>query len=156
MSPPKPTALPPGTALYPGTEQARPEPAPDITELRLKRTRCRTTCPAYAVTFRADGTFRYRGDYGTPRLGEHSGRVEVGSLRQVFRYVEAIGFYGLEARYTAPYLDNAATVFTVAGPEGRKTVTDYANRGPATLWALGELVDGLLEGATWDPGGGQK
>ena len=150
------TPLPPGTALFPGAERARPEPVPDVTELRLERTRCRLDCPAYAVTFRADGSLRYRGDYGTPRLGEHAGRVEVGSLRQVFRYLEAIRFGRLEARYTSPYLDNATTVITVVTPEGRKTVTDYANSGPATLWALGELVDGLLADATWDPGGGER
>lgn len=155
LNPSKPTPLPPGTALFPGVEVA-PEPVPDITELRLERTRCLANCPAYAVTFRADGSFVYRGDDGVERLGEHTGRVEPGSLRQVFRYVEAIGFGGLEARYTAPYLDNATTVFTIVTPEGSKTVTDYANSGPATLWALGELVDGLLAEATWDPGGGQK
>lgn len=148
--------LPPGTALYPGTEQLAPEPLSDITALRLERTRCRTTCPAYAVTFRADGSFRYTGVYGVERLGDSTGRVEVGSLRQVFRYIDEIGFGGLEPRYTSPYLDNATTTITVVTPMGRKTVTDYANSGPATLWALGKLVDALLAEATWDPGGGQR
>ena len=150
------TTLPPNTALFPGTEQVRPEPPPALTELRLERTRCRATCPAYTVTLRADGSFRYTGVYGVERLGEHTGRVEVGSLRQVLRYAEEIGFFGLEPRYTSPYLDNAAAIFTATGPEGRKTVTDYANSGPATLWALGQLIDGLLTDATWDLGGGAR
>lgn len=150
------TALPPGTALYPGVQQTGPQPVPDITELRLERTRCLGTCPAYTVALRADGSFRYTGHYGVERLGEHTGRVEVGSLRQVFRYVEEIGFGGLEPRYTSPFLDNATVITTVVRPQGSKTVTDYANSGPATLWALGQLVDTLLSGATWDAGGGQK
>lgn len=150
------TPLPPGTVLYPGVQGTKPQPVPEINELSLERTRCHLDCPAYAVTFSADGSFRYTGHYGVERLGEHTGRVDAGSLRQVFRYVEAINFGGLEARYTSPYLDNATTVFTVVRPEGRKTVTDYANSGPATLWALGQLVDTLLAGATWNPGGGQK
>ena len=150
------TTLPPNTAPFPGTEQVRPEAPPALTELRLERTRCRTTCPAYTVTLRADGSFRYTGVYGVERSGEHTGTVEVGSLRQVLRYAEEIGFFGLEARYTSPYLDNAAAVFTAAGPDGRKTVTDYAGSGPATLWALGQLIDGLLADATWDPGGGER
>ena len=148
--------LPPNTALFPGTEQVRPEALPELTELRLERTRCLGRCPAYTVTLRADGSFRYTGHYGVERLGEHTGTVEVGSLRQVLRYAEEIGFFGLEPRYISPYLDNAAAIFTAAGPEGRKTVTDYANSGPATLWALGQLIDGLLADATWDSGGGAR
>lgn len=152
----KRTPLPPGAVFFPGIETSRPSPLPDISAVQLERTRCLATCPAYTVTIRADGSFSYTGVYGVERLGEHRGHIEVGRLRQVFRYIDEIGFRELEPRYLSPYPDNATAITTVVQAGERKTVTNYANSGPATLWALEQLIDALVESATWDAGGGLK
>ncbi len=149
-------SLPPGVERFPGTEQSKPEPIPNISEMRLERTRCLASCPAYSVTIQADGTFSYTGIYGVERMGEHTGQLEVGQLRQLFRYIDEIGFMAFQTSYLSPFLDNATVKTTVVQNDQRQTVTNYANSGPATLWALEELIDMLLETATWDAGGGQK
>ena len=141
--------LPPGTELYPGTE-AKPQAVPDISEVRLERTRCLASCPAYTVTLRADGSFSYTGLYNVPHLGQHTGKVDAGQLRQLLRYIGEIEFMKFKQSYLSPFLDNATAVTSVVQNGARKTVTNYANSGPATLWALETLIDTLLQTATWD------
>ena len=149
-------ALPPGVERFPGTEKVKPQAVPDISEVRLERTRCLASCPAYTVTIRADGRFSYTGRYNVTHMGEHTGQINVGQVRQLLRYIDEIGFTDLEKSYLSPYLDNATAITSVVQNSSRKTVTNYANSGPATLWALETLIDTFLETATWDAGGGQK
>ena len=149
-------ALPPGVEVYPGTEKVKPQPVPNISEVKLERTRCLASCPAYTVAIRADGSFSYTGLYNAPHMGEHTGQVNVGQFRQLLRYIGAIDFMSFKSSYLSPYPDNATVTTSVVQNGSRKTVMNYANSGPATLWALETLVDTLLETATWDAGGGQK
>ena len=148
--------LPPGTELYPGLEKVNPQAVPDISEIRLERTRCLTSCPAYTVTIRADGSFSYTGSFNAPHMGQHTGKVDAGQLQQLLRYIGEIDFMTFEQSYLSPYLDNATAVTSVVQNGTRKTVTNYANSGPATLWALETLIDTLLQTATWDLKSRQK
>ena len=149
-------SLPPGVERFPGVQKTKPQPVPDISEIRLERTRCLASCPAYSVTIQADGSFSYTGTYNVEHMGEHTGQLEVGQFRQVFRYIDEIGFMDFQTSYLSPFLDNATVTTSVVQNSAQKTVTNYANSGPATLWALEELIDMLLETATWDAGSGQK
>ena len=142
--------LPPGTELYPGLEKVNPQAVPDISEVRLERTRCLASCPAYTVTLRTDGSFSYTGTYNVPHMGQHTGKVDAGQLRQLLRYIDEIGFSHLKKNYLSPFLDNATAITSVVHNGKQKTVTHYANSGPATLWALETLIDTLLQTATWD------
>ena len=148
--------LPPGTELYSGIKETKPQTVPDISEVRLERTRCLTLCPAYTVTIRADGGFSYTGLYNAPHMGPHTGQISVGQFRQLLRYIGEIEFMKFEHSYLSPYPDNATAITSVVQNGKQKTVTNYANSGPATLWALETLVDTLLGTATWDTGGGPK
>ena len=156
LSPVALAALPPGVVPFPGTEKAKPAEPSRITEVALERTRCLAGCPAYTVAFSADGSFTYTGTYNVERLGQHTGQVEAGRLQQILRYIDEIDFFSFDNLYDAPYLDNATVRTTVAEKGRRKTVQNYANSAPATLWALETLLDSLLETATWDEGGGER
>lgn len=149
-------ALPPNSVPFPGLKKMQPQNVPDISEIRMGRTRCLANCPAYTVTIQKDGSFSYSGQHAVERMGEHSGQIEPGALKQVFRYIAEIGFMDLEPRYLSSFLDSATTTTTVVQGGERKTVMNYAGSGPATLWALEELIDDLLRGATWDAAGGAK
>lgn len=149
-------AASPDVVPFSDIEKEKPAEPLEISEIALERTRCLTDCPAYRVTFQADGSFTYTGTANVERSGKHRGRVEAGELQQILRYTEEIGFFNLNDLYSSTYLDSA-TVFVTAVKRGQsKTVEDYANSGPATLWALQELLESLLETATWDEGGGER
>lgn len=147
-----PGALPPG--VMPLAPLPAAQPVPDIVRLGLERTDCLTRCPAYTVVFGADGTFAYTGEANVERLGEHQGTVSMGALNQVLRYVAAIDYLGLADSYDAGFLDNPSTYTLVQWGAGNNAVTkvilNAGNAAPATVWALEELIDDLLESATWD------
>lgn len=149
--PQQPFAAPEGTMLVPGQTLA---PAPtfttDIREIGLERTRCYADCPAYTFIIQRDGSFRYVGEYGVEHLGEYTGQVSQGRLNQVLRYIEAIDFMDLQDTYSSPFLDNAAVYTMVVKNGNTKVIENYALSGPATLWALEQLIDSLLETAQWN------
>lgn len=136
--------------------EARQPEIPDISLLRLETSRCFTTCPAFTVSIRRDGSFSYQGEDAVERLGEYQGQVERGELEQILRYVGEIGFMDLENRYSSPFLDNGGITLTVVQGGKSKTVESAAGSGPATLWALTKLIDGLLERATWELPGRER
>lgn len=133
----------------PGIAASQPSELPDISRLSLERTRCYTACPAYRAVIHADGRIDYTGVHAVARLGKHSGTVEVGLLRQLFRYIDETDFRALEPSYSSPFLDNATAITTVVLNGRRKTVMNYANSGPATLWALEWLIDDLIGTTVW-------
>ncbi|MGL4610249.1 MAG: DUF6438 domain-containing protein [Trueperaceae bacterium] len=151
--------LPEGMTLAPGVRSLGGSGLPDrskhgISEVGLERSRCLTDCPAYTVILNADGTFRYTGEYGVERMGEHTGTISVGELNQVFSFINESLFMGFEDTYSADFLDAPTTYIMIKKGKDLKIIENYANTGPATLWAIEQLIDGLLETATWDEGGG--
>jgi hypothetical protein len=151
--------LPEGVALAPGVTGLGGG-LPDrsnhgIDEIGLERTRCLTSCPAYTVIIKADGTFRYTGEYGVERMGEHTGTVSVGELNQVMSFINESLFSGFEDTYSANFLDAPTTYLMVKTGNETKVIENYGNTGPATLWAIEQLIDKLLESAEWDEGGTQ-
>jgi hypothetical protein len=116
----------------------------------LERTDCLARCPAYTVVFSADGSFAYTGEANVERPGDHSGTVSRGALNQVLRYVAAIDYLGLADSYDAGFLDNPATYTLVEWGETTKVILNAGNAAPPTVWALEQLIDDLLESASWD------
>jgi hypothetical protein len=143
--------LPEGVGLAPGIKLIEPTliTDPGIDEIGIERTRCLSSCPAYTLVIQKDGSFRYTGEYGVERMGEHTGKVSVGQLKQVMRFMNETLFFGLESSYTSPFLDGAST-YTMARKGEVKVIENYAGSGPATLWAIEQLIDALLETAEWD------
>lgn len=147
--------LPEGVALAPGaTLGGLPDRSQHgIDEIGLERTQCLVNCPAYTVIIKADGTFRYTGEYGVEHMGEHSGTVSVGELNQLMTFINESLFMGFEDTYTASFLDAPTTYVMVKKGSETKVIENYGNTGPATLWAIEQLIDDLLETASWDEGG---
>jgi hypothetical protein len=150
--------LPDGVALAPGaTLGGLPDRSQHgIAEIGLERTQCFTGCPAYTVIISADGTFRYTGEANVERTGEHTGTVEVGQLNQLMTFINESLFMGFEDSYTASFLDAPTTYVMVKKASETKVIENYANTAPTTVWAIEQLIDDLLETATWDNGGGMQ
>jgi hypothetical protein len=61
---------------------------------------------------------------------------------------------GFESEYSRMITDHATTYTTVVMNGKRKVIRNYANAGPTALWAIEQLIDGLITKAQWD--GAQK
>ena len=122
----------------------------EVERVGLERLRCFAGCADYTVIFSADGSFTYDGRYGVERMGRHTGTVSVGRLNQLIAYLEAVDFMALDVSYSDNFLDGP-TVYTMMEKGGEiHVVENYANNGPATLWAAEQLLDGLLRDAQWN------
>ena len=146
-----PCEAPPGARCAPGRAGAAPTPpAPRVTRIGVEMTNCLVGCPTFTAIFSADGRFTYVGEANVERLGEHSGRVDAGRLRQVMRLAEEAGFAELDDTYASSFLDNPTSYVLVDWPDETKVVRADAGVEPATFWAIRELLLDLLAGAEWD------
>ena len=137
----------------PGTVLLAPLPTiaevPDISEIGIERALCFAGCPAYTLIISSDGTFRYTGEADVERMGEHTGTLSVGRLNQVLRFIDEMDYMALDNSYTDSYLDGSSVYTMVTRNGDTKVIENYANNGPAQLWALEQLIDSLLETAEW-------
>lgn len=124
-------------------------PATDIVRIGLERVPGLADGPRYWVIIESDGDFRYVGEANVERMGAHTGTVPAGPLRLLLAYVDDIGFRQLEDTYTSRFLDNPTTYLMSEWPDETKVILNYAYSGPARLWAMGRLIDELLEEAEW-------
>jgi hypothetical protein len=152
----KPVTGIPNATPFPGIETNVFKQDHGISDIGIERSRCLAGCPAYTLIIRADGSFRYIGEYGVERLGEYTGIVNQGILNQVLAFINEARFFGFEDSYTASFLDGPTTYTMVVKQGKTKVIENYANSGPATLWAIEQLIDSLLENAEWHEGGGQR
>ena len=121
-----------------------------ITEIGLRRTQCRGTCPVYSVVIQSDGSFVYKGERHVHRLGEHTGMIHQWSLRQLAQFIVDSKFLDLQDNYLDAPLDLSSTFLTIIFNEKKKEIENYGDSGPSLLWAIAEIIDKLLDEANWD------
>ncbi|RYG66071.1 hypothetical protein EON77_17820 [bacterium] len=118
-------------------------PEPTLKEITLQRTACFGTCPVYTLTLRADGTAIYRGEAHVERKGAYRGTFwgrDLVRLRDVLTRVNAAKW---KPDYALGVTDQASQILTIVTEKGRKTVREYGSSGPADLWTVQTLVDGI-------------
>lgn len=121
----------------------------ELSELGIEHSSCYGTCPAYTLIIKADGSVYYEGGRHADKQGVHRGRIAVWHLHQLARYIQKIKFFELEDIYTERVTDHA-TVYTSVTVQGKeKIISNYADSGPIELWALEQLIDGLLVHVEW-------
>jgi len=152
----KPSAVPGMSQLPTTISPIAKEVEHGIEEIGLERTRCYAGCPAYTFIIYSDGSFKYTGEYGVENIGEYTGNISLGQLNQVLKFINETEFFKFKDSYSSPYLDSAATYLMVKKKDNLKVIENYANSGPATLWAIEQLIDDLLETALWDEGGSDR
>ena len=123
-----------------------------ITEIGIQRTGCHGTCPSYSFTIKNDGTYRYRGFAYVERKGEFSGTIRVWHFDNLAQFIKESGYMELGETYSpAAAITDQPTTYTPVVMNGkRKTIKDYAESGPTSLWAIQQLIDDLMDKAKWD------
>lgn len=151
VEPPKVDIKTPGVTFAPNVQLPSPKIIDHgISEIGLERTRCLTSCPAYTLIIREDGSFRYTGEYAVDKMGDHTGKVSQGLLNQLLAFIAETNYFELEDTYSSAFLDSATSYTMVTQRGNTKVIENYANSGPATLWAIERLIDDLLASADWD------
>jgi Domain of unknown function (DUF6438) len=128
-----------------------PKPPP-VNEITLERTECKGTCPVYRVSFRPDGTVIYVGRQHVPRIGTFTGRISPQTFGRLVELLQSIEYSQLDDRYTSPITDHPHAITTVTWSDKRKTVDNYAEAGPTSLWAFEMVLDAVTATVSdWKP-----
>jgi hypothetical protein len=106
----------------------------------------------YTFIAKNDGTFRYRGERNVERTGEYSGTFPVGQFHGLAQFIRDLGYMKFENEYRREVTDLSSTYTMVVMHGKRKVIRNYANTGPTTLWAVENLIDGLMAKADWKTG----
>lgn len=125
-----------------------------ITEIGIERGACFGTCPIYTFIIKSDGTCRYKGGKYVEYLGEFSGTIPIWYFHELARFIHDADYMGFEHEYSRTVTDHATTYTTVVMNGKRKVISNYANAGPTTLWAIEQLIDSLRTKVKWS--GAQK
>jgi hypothetical protein len=126
-----------------------------ITEIGIERTPCFGSCPVYVCVVRNDGTVRYHGEANVDKLGDWDGTTDAYYFHQLANFIVDSGFADMPTAYSNNATDGE-TVYTTFVLKGRRKVfSNYMSSGPAKLWALQKLIDGLVADAAWQRGSGQ-
>ena len=109
--------------------------------------------PFYTVIIHRDGTFCYAGRANVPHIGTFTGTVDRYQLRHLLVFVEALHYFELPSGYQMPVMSIEESYTFAKRGRTVKTVWKAGNySGPTDLWAMEQLIDGLILHAHWQPG----
>ena len=122
-----------------------------ITEIGIERAPCFGSCPVYVCIIRNDGTVRYHGEAHADRIGGWETTIDRYKFHELANFIVESGYSQMEETFTCNVTcgDTVYTTFVMKGH--RMVFSNYHRSGPPKLWALQQLIDGLLVGATWHP-----
>ena len=122
-----------------------------ITEIGLERTTCKGVCPAYTVVLKSDGSVRYVGRSNALKRGEHTGRIPKAQFDRLAEFINEVGYMELDSTYSRTVMGGPTAFTSVVRDDGQtKTISEYDRSGPASLWAVEQLIDHLTRTAVWD------
>jgi hypothetical protein len=116
--------------------------------VKLERTRCFGTCPAYAVSIDAAGNVIYQGGDFVRVKGRRTARITPLQVAALAAAAERIQFFTLKDRYDAPITDFPTTHVTVTSNGITKSIADYFG-APDALEEFEELIDRTAGTARW-------
>ncbi len=118
-------------------------------ELSLERSLSGGAGSAFTLRLRRSGEAAYFGQAHSPRLGCYRGTISEYDFLSLAKVVEELGFFDLEESYYLYVTDSTSTYTSVVEPTRRKIVWNYAESGPAELWAIEELIEFFGEEVNW-------
>lgn len=141
--------------------------APDLSSLsdadlktltvRLERTGCFGTCPAYTITIHGDGQVEYNGKGHVKQTGTQTGRVEIDTIKSLAAQFDRAKFWAIPVEYseekcTGRLCTDMATAVTEVSVRGvTHRVKHYYGCGaaPRSLFDLESAIDQSAKTQQW-------
>jgi hypothetical protein len=144
--------------VYPPERRpSNPAPFPDVRDwrsvtIRLERTRCYGTCPAYSVEIHGDGSVVYEGHFYVEATGVHTTNVSPAAVRALVGKFRRADFFHLYPDYHSMWTDNPTFTLSL-GFDGRTMcVVDYLGQDdgmPSVVKELEDEVDNVSGASRW-------
>lgn len=120
-----------------------------ISEIGIEREPCFGTCPVYSLIVQSDGSVRYHGVAHVERIGRWEGKIDPYRFHRVADFILQSDYLKMPEHHTSG-VTCGDTVLTLIRRNGRyKIFSNYASSGPSKLWALQEIIDGLMAKCEW-------
>ena len=142
-----------GTGAYRRPREAQttvpvPQEKLQIDEIGIARGGGWSRSEVYEAIISSDGKVRWQGQRGVSRQGTHSGRIAPYQFRRLAEFAQEAGILNLPTKFYTGATDGNSTYLYTRHGQQKKVIWCYMVQ-PAALWALAELIDKALEGATW-------
>ena len=144
------------------------DPTPDLGALsdadlkaatiRLERTRCYGSCPAYTVTIHGDGRVEYSGTFGVKVKEARTGRVEPEAVKRLLSQFAQAKFLAIKEDYSAEKcscsrrctdMASAVTELVAGGVKHRVNHCYGCGCAPKALFELESAIDKAAQVEQW-------
>lgn len=135
---------PPPESDCPSKPSVPPFPT-DLTsvKIRLERSSCLGSCPAYTIDISGDGSVKYAGIVGVQHLGPLSYAISLTRVRKLTKMFYKKAFFSLCKDYSVSWTDLPGTSTSIRIGRTTWTVDDYGIVGPKQLKSLNAFIDKL-------------
>jgi hypothetical protein len=116
--------------------------------IRMERTRCFGTCPAYSLTIHGDGVVIYEGIDFVEVKGKQESKLSQEQVKALVDEFYKIDFFGLEDSYTASIIDLPSTTTSITIAGNTKSVYNYYG-APEKLIELENKIDEITNVQQW-------
>jgi ankyrin repeat protein len=120
--------------------------------MKLSRSGCFGTCPAYTVEIHGDGTVIYDGEYYVVLTGEHRDHISADQVEQALNAFYAADYFSLKDKYSFSVTDCPTYVTSFELNDISKSVVDYVGLEagmPQSVSDLENTIDGVAGTAKW-------
>lgn len=120
--------------------------------MKLSRSGCFGTCPAYTVEIHGDGTVIYDGKYYVVLKGEHRDHISADQVEQALNAFYAADYFSLKDEYSYSVTDCPTYVTSFELNDISKSVVDYVGLEagmPQSVSDLEDTIDRVAETAKW-------
>src|SRR5271166_2232153 len=146
--------------LPPERLPTRHEPFPEITSssnvvMKLSRSGCFGTCPAYSIEIHGDGAVNYSGGYFVVVRGEHRDHLSATQIKDLIEAFRAADYFSLDDKYTSPATDLPTFVTSLRVDQVAKSVVDYWGSEvgmPQAVTDLEETIERVTNTRKWIAG----
>ncbi len=125
---------------------------PEDLIIRLKRTVCYGTCPAYMLTVKADGKVNFFGQDFTETKGQAEGEISKENLKELIAEFKKVDFFALDDNYTSEdcATDNPTVSTTLfMNDKVKKIEHDLGCKAPQELTDLEDKIDEIVGTKKW-------
>lgn len=120
--------------------------------VKLSRSNCYGTCPAYEVTISENGDITWNGIDFVYSTGVSHSRIDVEAARSLIQQFRLPKFWELCGGYDASVTDSASTQIKVQIGGRSKTVWNYANSAPDWVETFEDSIDAAANTHVWRHG----
>jgi hypothetical protein len=130
------------------TAAAQTRTIPVDTVIRLQRTSCLGTCPAYTVTIDATGGITYEGDRYVRVVGGETSRIGPAAIARLLQVADRVQFFALRDAYDGDITDLPTTYVSITTGGRTKRIKDYYG-APSGLKELEDAIDAAARTKRW-------